>query len=56
MKADTNSEMIDPVLYQPAVGSLMTKTHPDIVSIVNSVARFGSQPTNAWVATKRIFI
>ena len=33
----------------------MTKTHPDIVSIVNSVARFGSQHTNAWVATKRIF-
>ena len=59
MKATTDSELFDPLLYQSALGSLLylpTKTCPDIAYALNSVARFCSNPTKQhWKAVKRIF-
>ena len=47
VKAAADSELIDPVLYQSSVGSLLylsTKTCPDVAYAVNSVACFRSNP------------
>ena len=59
VKATTDSELFDPMLYQSAVSSLLflsTKTHPDIAYAVISVACFFSNPTKQhWMAVKRIF-
>ena len=59
LKASEECELVDQVLYQSAVGSLLylaTRTRPDIAFGINSVARFCSKPTKQhWMAVKRIF-
>ena len=50
--------MVDPVLYQSAVGSLLylsNWTRPDITYAVSNVSRFCTNPTQQhWTAVKRI--
>ena len=57
--ASDECELVDQVLYQSAVGSLLylaTRSRPDIAFAVNNVARFCSKPTKEhWMAVKRIF-
>ncbi len=59
VKASEESEPADQGLYQAAVGSLLylsSRTRPDIAFVVNSAARFCSNPTKEhWTAVKRIF-
>ena len=51
LKASEECELVDPSLYQSAVGSLLylaTRTRPDIAFAVNNVAHFCSRrPNNA---------
>ena len=58
LKATEQSEIIDPTLYQSAVGSLLYLsgwTGPDIAFVVSQVAKFCSSPTKEhWSAVKRI--
>ena len=59
LKASEECELVDQVLYQSAVGSLLylaTRTRPDIAFGINNVARFCYKPTKQhWMAVKRIF-
>ena len=59
LKASEECELVDQVLYQSAVGSLLylaTRSRPDIAFAINNVARFCSEPTKQHlVAVKRIF-
>ena len=59
VQADEESDIVDPGLYQSAVGSLLylsTRTRPDIAFAVSNVAKFCSKPTKQhWTAVKRIF-
>ena len=58
LKATEQSEMVDAILYQSAVGHLLYLsgwTRPDIAFAVGNVARFCSNPTKEyWTAVKRI--
>ena len=59
LKASEECELVDPSLYQSAVGSLLylaTRTRPDIAFAVNNVARFCSKATKQrWMAVEQIF-
>lgn len=58
LKATEQSEMVDALLYQSAVGSLLYLsgwTRPDIAFSVSNVARFCFNPMKEhWTAVKRI--
>ena len=58
LEASEECELVDQVLYQSAVGSLLylaTRSRPDIAFGINNVARFCSKPTKHRMALKRIF-
>ena len=56
LKASEGCEIVDPSLYQSAVGSLLylaTRTRPNIAFAINNVVCFCSKPTKQhWMAVK----
>ena len=52
----SDSELVDPTLYRPLIGSLMylVNTRPDICFVVNTMSQFMCEPRRVhWVGAKK---
>jgi hypothetical protein len=56
---DSNSDPVDPSLYQQLIGSLMylVNTRPDICFVVNTLSQFQVEPRHEhWIVAKHVLI